>query len=140
MTKTLATWLAAGAVVCMGAVLTAANEKPTAAFQNLMKTAGGSLQSIGKNAEAKNYDGIAADAAKLKTTFAEVGKFWTEKKVETALTACRSTYQAANDLETAAKAKNDDGIAAARKSLGAGCQGCHSQHREKTADGFDIKY
>lgn len=131
---------ALGATLLLGVTLTAANEKPSAAYTNLMKTAGATLQSVGKNADAKNYDGIVKDAGTLKSTFAEVGKFWTEKKVETALTACRSTFQAADALETAAKAKSDDGIAAARKSLGAGCQSCHSQHREKVADGFEIKF
>lgn len=134
------TWMALGGVLLLGASLTAAAEKPTPEFQTLMKTAGGTLQSIGKNADAKNYDGLVADAGTLKSTFAEVGKFWTAKKVDTALTACTATYRAATELEAAAKAKNDDGIATARKSLGAGCQSCHTQHREKTADGFQVKY
>ena len=140
MTKKTMTAFTAGTILWLGVSLLAANEKPTPAFVDQMKAAGAALQSIGKSAEAKNYDAIAADAAKLKATFAEVGKFWTAKKVETALTACTNTYKAASDLETAAKAKNDDGIAAARKSLGAGCQSCHTQHREKTETGFDIKY
>jgi cytochrome c556 len=131
-------WAALGAVFALGASLSAA-EKPTENYTKLMRTAGASMQSIGKNADAKNYDAIAADAATLKSTFTEVGKFWTEKKIETALTACRATFQAASDLETAAKAKNDEGIATARKALGGGCQSCHMQHREKTADGFEIK-
>jgi len=134
------TWLALVGVLCLGTGLNAATEKPTEAFKTLMKTAGATMQSIGKNADAKNYDAIVADAGTLKTTFAEVGKFWTEKKVDTALAACKATYQAATDLETAAKAKNDEGIASARKAIGAGCQSCHTQHREKTADGYDIKY
>ncbi|MGE3511878.1 MAG: hypothetical protein AB7N65_23675 [Vicinamibacterales bacterium] len=140
MKPTTFTWMALAGVALLGVTLAAANEKPTPEYQGLMKQAGGALQSVGKNAEAKNYDGLIADAGTLKAAFAEVGKFWTAKKVDTALNACKATYQAATELETAAKAKNDDGIAAARKSLGAGCQSCHSQHREKTADGFQIKY
>ena len=65
---------------------------------------------------------------------------WSLAATSAALAGTTGRAALAGELETAAKAKNDDGIAAARKSLGAGCQSCHTQHREKTETGFDIKY
>ena len=62
------------------------------------------MRSIGQSVEAKNYDGIATDAAALQEVFAEVGKFWRERDIEDALATCGATYQAAAAIETAANA------------------------------------
>lgn len=116
-------------------------EKAPESFQQAMKSNGATLQKLGKDVDAKDYDAVAGDASTLKKNFMEVvGKYWTEKKNEDGLNKCKAAFAASNDLEKAAKAKNDTGIADARKALGAACQGCHQAHREKLPDGsFDVK-
>ena len=125
-------------VLCV-AVMTTANvtaaEKAPDSFTKIMKDTGGSLQKLGKDVDAKDYDAVAMGAASIKAGFAEVGKFFTERKTEDALASCGAAYKAAGDLEAAAKAKNDMGIADARKALTGACASCHTAHREKQPDG-----
>lgn len=48
--------------------------------------------------------------------------------------------KAAADLETAAKAKSEEGVTAAQRAVGAVCAACHMAHRERLQDGtFEIK-
>ena len=118
-----------------------ANEKPTAAFQQAMKDNGAAMGKIGKDADAKDYTALAADAAALKAAFmGPVGKYFTDAKMDAALAKCKEAFAASEALEKAAKEKNDMAIADARKAVGASCAGCHTAHREKLADGsFEIK-
>jgi hypothetical protein len=117
-----------------------ANEKPTPEFQGLMKsnsTANGALRT---QIPAKDYDGIAASAATLKENYAKIEAFWVAKKVEDAIALAKTGAKGAADLEAAAKAKNDEAIAAANKTMGSTCAGCHSAHREQLPDkSFEIK-
>ena len=127
------------AVLCAAAVCVAglmAAEPAPEAFVTVMKSTGASLQKLGKDVDAKDYDAVAAGAASIKAGFAGVvGKYFTEKKIADALESCTAAYKAAGDLEAAAKAKNDAGIADARKALTGACASCHTAHREKQPDG-----
>ena len=38
-------------------------------------------------------------------------------------------------LETAAKAKNEEGVATASRAVNGTCMGCHTAHRERLPDG-----
>ena len=81
-----------GVVVLLG-VMAMAQEEPTADYVALMQDAGAKAKSISQNIEAKNYDGIAADAAAIMAVFVEdttvrpsswscaqeVGAFWIEQ-------------------------------------------------------------
>ena len=116
-----------------------ASEKPPADYVKAMKEINAANMALRGHVTAKDYDGIAKDAAALKQPFETGLKYWSDKKVEDATGWAKDAVKAAGDLEEAAKAKNDDGIAAARKALGATCQSCHMEHREKTADGYEIK-
>jgi cytochrome c556 len=122
-------------------VAVSANEKAPAAFQQAMKDNGAALQKIAKDAEAKDYDAIAAGAAAMKATFmGPVGKYFTDTKMDAALAKCKEAYAAADNLEKAAKSKNEMSVAEARKAMGAACAGCHTAFRERLADGsFEIK-
>ncbi len=132
-------WVTLGAVALLAAALSA-QETPTESYVKLMRAASASRRSIGQNVEAKNYDGVATDAAALQEVFAEVGKFWAERDVEDAMASCRVTYQAAAAIETAAKAMDDEAIAASVQALGGGCQSCHAAHREGPRGGpYTIK-
>jgi cytochrome c556 len=89
---------------------------------------------------AKDYEAIAADAAALTGPLTVGAKFWEARKDAEAAGWATGAAKAAADLETAAKAKNDDGIAAAQKTIGASCQTCHTAHRTKMPDGtYEIK-
>jgi len=87
-----------GAMVMSGVVMHA-QEEPSAEYVELMKQAGAKAQSIGQHMEAKNCDGIAADATELQEIFQGVGKFWTERDVQDALEACMQTYKGAQALQ-----------------------------------------
>jgi cytochrome c556 len=134
-------WMALGgvAVLIMAVSQIMANEKPTAALQDAMKSNGATIQKLGKDVDAKDYDAIAGDAATFKKNFGGAGGYFTTMKMDDALGKCKMAFGAANDLEKAAKAKDETAVADARKALGGACGGCHMAHREKVADGFEVK-
>jgi len=119
-----------------------ANEKPTMEYQDLMKSNGAAAGPMGLrgHVNAKDYDAIAKDAATLKANFTKIEAFWTQKKVDDAINFAKAGGKAASDLETAAKAKDDAGIAAAQMAITPSCGGCHMAHRERLPDmSFEIK-
>ena len=119
-----------------------ANEKPTADFQNLMKSNAAASGPMGLRGHvpAKDYDAIAKDAATLKGNFDKIEEFWTKKKVDDAVTFAKNGKKAADDLEKAAKAKDDAAVTAANTALTGTCGGCHMAHRERLPDmSFEIK-
>jgi cytochrome c556 len=142
MTRFLAAALIAATPVAAATLFAQAPvEKPPEAYQKLMQQVGPTNQAIAKKVEAKDHGGIAADAASLRKVLADVEAFWKARKAEAAVKFAVAAQAAATELETAAKAMSDSGIAAARKTLGAQCMGCHTAHRDKMADGtWGIKY
>ena len=117
-----------------------ANEKPSESYQKAMKDLGAANQSLRNNVTAKDYDAIAKDAATFKASFAVAQSFWTGKQVDDAMKLAQDGAKAAADLETAAKAKSEEGVAAAQRAVGATCAVCHMAHRERLQDGtFEIK-
>jgi len=133
------------ATACMAVVLglgiVSAFEKAPEDYVKAMKGINAANQQVRAHVTAKDYAGLEADAAALKP-FAEVtAKFWNDKKTDDAIKMSADFSKAVADLATAAKAKNDDGIAAASKAIGGSCQGCHMAHRSpRAADGtYEIK-
>ncbi len=117
-----------------------ANEKPSAAYVKAMKDMQSATMAVGAAVTAKDYDAVARHAATFKASFTISESFWTAKKVDDAIATSKAGLKGATDLETAAKAKNDEGIAAARRGVAGTCGGCHMAHRERLADGtFEIK-
>jgi mono/diheme cytochrome c family protein len=119
-----------------------ANEKPTMEFQNIMKSNAATNGAMGLRAHiaAKDYDAIAKDAATFKENFTKVEAFWTARKVDDAIKFAKTAHEAAEDLEKAAKAKDDAAILAAQMKLTPNCAGCHMAHREQLPDKtFEIK-
>lgn len=129
-----------GAMLLAGAALTLlAGEKAPDSYVKLMKDAGATAGSLRKNTEAKDYSAIAKDAAKFQSIYADAKTFWEPRKAEAASSALGAGAKAAADLAAAAGAKSDDGIASASQALMKSCGTCHTAHREKVADGFEIK-
>ena len=106
-----------------------------------MKDTNTASQSLRGHVPAKDYDGIAADAAALRKLFADTEAFWAARKVDDAIGFAKMGGRAASDLETAAKARNDDAVATAARSVNGTCMGCHTAHRERLPDGSsEIKH
>jgi cytochrome c556 len=119
-----------------------ASEKPTTDYQDIMKSKAAANGPMGLRGHipAKDYDAIAKDAATLRANFAKLETFWTARKVDDAINFSKAGGKAAADLEAAAKAKNDGGIAAAQMALAPNCGGCHMAHREQMPDkSYEIK-
>src|SRR6185295_13188284 len=132
-------WGVVAAVVVFGLTVIA-NEKPTAEFQDVMKSNGATNGALRMHIMAKDYDGVAADAATLKGNYAKIEAYWTAKKVDDAIAFAKTGVKGAADLETAAKAKNDEGVAAAGRAVASTCGGCHMAHREQLPDkSYEIK-
>jgi len=139
MRKTLG-FAVLGSVLVLG-LSVAANVKPPADFQAAMKENGATLQKLAKDAEAKDYDAVAADAAILKKNFmGPVGKYFTDAKNDDGLKQCTAAFTAAEGLEKAAKAKDEMAVGAARKTLQGTCGSCHTAHRVQLEDKtYEIK-
>ena len=119
-----------------------ANEKPTMEFQTIMRSNAATNGAMGLRAHitAKDYDAIAKDAATFKENFSKIETFCTQKKVDDAVKFAKTAHEAAEDLEKAAKAKDDAAIMTAQMKIGATCGGCHMAHREQLPDKtFEIK-
>ena len=124
--------LAAASVLAIGV---GANEKPSDEYVKSMKDTNVAAQSLRKDVEAKDYNAIAKDAATLKALFAGTEEFWTKRNAEDAVAAAKAAGKAAEDLESAAKAKNEEGIIASAKAVNGACKTCHDAHRERLPDG-----
>ena len=127
-------WLALGAAAAFGLAVMASEKAPDSYVKN-MKDTNAAAQSLRKNVEAKDYDGVAKDAATLKDLFSSTEEFWTKRNAEDAVTAAKAGVKAATDLETAAKGKDAAAVADAAKSVNGTCKTCHDAHRERLPDG-----
>jgi hypothetical protein len=127
--------LAAFATGAVAIVAVSAGEKPPESYVKLMKDTNTAAQSLRGHVPAKDYDAMAADAAALKKLFADTEAFWTARKVDDAMGFAKTGAKAAADLEAAASAKNEEGIATAARAVNLTCQGCHTAHRERLPDG-----
>lgn len=128
-------------LVALAAMLiaTTAFAQSDADYQGYMKAIAGANGSLGKNIEAKNAAGAAADAQKLADTFKQVEAFWQGRNVADAVAFAQKGGAAATATANAAKAGNLDDAAASAKTIGPNCGGCHMAHRDKTDAGFKIK-
>jgi cytochrome c556 len=128
------------AISTFACAMVIASEKPTAEYQNLMKSNGSTAGTLRMHIMAKDYDAIANDAATLKSNLAQIETFWTQKNVSDAVTFAKTGQKAAMDLESAAKTKDEGAIAAAAMVINGACGSCHMAHRERLPDmTFEIK-
>lgn len=124
--------LAAGALAIVTVI---AGEKPPESYVKLMKDTNTVAQALRGHVQAKDYDAIAADAAALNKLFADTEAFWTARKIDDAIAFSKTGAKGAADLEAAAKAKNEEGVATAARAVNGTCLGCHTAHRERLPDG-----
>jgi cytochrome c556 len=131
------------AAVCAAVVVgftAMANEKPSPEYQTAMKNMGAANAGLRGDVTNKDYAAIEKHAATFKASFTVADAYWTGKKTEDAMKLAKDGLKGAADLDTAAKAKNDEGIAMAQRGIGATCRGCHMAHREQLPDmTYEIK-
>lgn len=130
------------AAVVFGLTLVA-DEKAPESYSTAMKSAGATAAPLRMKlmATPKDFDSIAKDAATFKGIFATALDYWTQKRVDDAIGFAKAAATAAADLETAAKAKNEEGVTAAGGKVTGACATCHMAHRSaRLPDGtYEIK-
>ena len=121
----------------------AADEKAPESYSTAMKSAGATAAPLRMKlmATPKDFDAIAKDAATFKTIYATALDYWSQKKVDDAIGMAKAAATAAADLETAAKAKNEEGVSTAGAKVVGACAACHMAHRSaRLPDGtYEIK-
>jgi hypothetical protein len=127
--------LAAASAGLLAGVSLRAGEKPPESYVKLMKDTNAAAQALRGHVQAKDYDAIATDAATLKSLFADTEAFWTPRKAEDAIGFAKTGASAAADLESAAKARDEEKVGTAARAVNGTCQGCHTAHRERLPDG-----
>ena len=126
-------------LVASMAVAVRAAEKPPADFQKAMKDLGAAMGALAKPGASEEYAQAKTHAQSSKDAFAVVVKYWNAKGAADAIKLADTGAKAAADLFVSADLSSSEGIQAAMKDMGATCAACHTAHREKTADGFEIK-
>lgn len=123
--------LVAGAVLMSGALY--ASEDPPQEHVDLMKALGKQMGDMRKGIE------VEKNATDMAETLKKVGAFWKARGSDVAMKSCGETRRGALAAAKAAAANDKAAIGDAGKAIGAGCKGCHDQHREKTTvDGKEI--
>jgi hypothetical protein len=133
--------------IALGGLVLRASEKPTEAYQQLMKDLSAAnsalrtdLKSIESAGAYPDYNPIEKDAAALKAAFEKTAGFWAEKKADDAVKLAQDGVKHADAIEAARKGKDYDALMTAAAELGKTCGGCHAAHREKQPDGsYEIK-
>jgi hypothetical protein len=108
-------------------------------YQGWMKMNAANAGSLGKNIQAKNGEGAAADAMKLEATLKQVEAYWQQKNVPDAVGFAQKGQAAAAAVAKAASAGDMDTAMAQMKSMQGNCGGCHMAHREGTPGSFKMK-
>jgi cytochrome c556 len=123
-------------LLCLvAAVAASAFADDQADFQAWMKTTGGTMAKLRKEAEAKAYSDIATDAATLEGVFKHVEEYFAKTNTADAVAGAQAGVAASKKLAEAAKASDADGVAASLKAIAGTCSGCHTAHREKLPEG-----
>jgi len=131
-------WVVIAMAGVFAVTVVAASEKPPESYVAAMKTINTTNAAMRQHLAAKDYTGLEADAKAFKPAFETALKFWEDKKVEDAIGWAKAVAKANEDLEKAAKDKNDEAIGIAAKAIGSSCQTCHTAHRDRQPDGTSL--
>lgn len=99
------------------------------------------MKEIQGGVKAGDGAAVAKAAAKINAAFLDVEKFWTAKASEVGIKSSKESLAASKVLaETAATSSAED-LMGKVKVLGGSCRTCHTQHRDKNAEGkYIFKY
>jgi cytochrome c556 len=106
-----------------------------AEYQGWMKSIGATAGSLRKNLEAKNAEAAAADAKKLQEILGHTQSYWGQKHVDDATRFAADAGTGFGEVAQEAAAGKFEDASATLKTTSANCGGCHTAHREKSADG-----
>jgi cytochrome c556 len=115
--------------------VTVVAQDDNAEYHGWMKSAGATAGSLRKNLEAKNADAAAADAKKLQEIFGHVHSYWSDKHIDDATKFAMDAGTGFGEVAKQAAAGKFEDASATLKTTSANCGGCHTAHREKSADG-----
>lgn len=104
-----------------------------------MKAAAKSQKGAAKGIAAKDGPGVAADAKVMEDSFKGIEDYWAKKGATDAADFAKTARTGSADIAKAAAAGDFEAANAAMAKVGAACQGCHTAHRGKGPDGFQIK-
>ncbi len=127
-----------GFIASNGFALWAA-EAPSAEYVTAMKTLGGAVQGLMKPGGFEDFEAAQKAATDMKAAFAVVDKYWKAKGDTEAVSLVATGTKGAGDLGVVAGMSSAEGIEAAVKDIAGTCAPCHTAHREKVGDGFQIK-
>ena len=106
-----------------------------------MEVADGAMKEIQCGAKAGDGAAVAKAAAKIHAAFPEVEKFWTAKGSEVGIKASKDSLAASKVLADTAASSTPEELMGKVKMLGGSCRSCHTQHRDKNAEGkYIFKY
>jgi cytochrome c556 len=103
-------------------------EDPPADHVQWMKDLGAQMGALRKGVD------IEKNATAMQAALKQTGAFWKTRNSDIAMKSCGESYKGAAAVAKAFAANDKEGIAAGMKMIGAGCKGCHDQHREKISD------
>jgi len=110
------------------ASLCLASEVPPPEHVKIMKDLGGQMGAIRKGVD------VEKNASAMVAACEQTAEWWKKRNSDVANKAASDAVAGAKALLEAAKAGNQQGVMAGMKMTGAGCKGCHDQHREKISD------
>jgi hypothetical protein len=127
-------------VAALGISVMAANEKPSTAMQEVMKSNMAANASVRAAVKSSDFATMLKDAGAYRANFAYIDAYFSHKKLDAAATMAKNGLKAAMDLEAAATAKDAAAADKAVTAVTATCGGCHKQFREQLADKtYEIK-
>ena len=127
-------------VVALGISVMAANEKPSAAMMEVMKSNAATNATARAAEKANDYATLARDAATYRANLAYIDGYFSAHKMDAAATIAKGGLKGAMDLEAAATAKDAAAVAKAMLAVTGTCGACHKQFRQQLADKtYEIK-
>lgn len=104
-------------------------------LQPFMKTVAAANGALRKAVTEKDATQTTTNAQKMADAFVKVQAHFEEDHLTDGVNFAKTAHEASMGLIAAANAGDWDKASDGLKALGATCQGCHAQYREKLPDG-----
>lgn len=116
----------AGFILAAG--VSVAAEDPPENYKQWMKDLGAQMGAMRKGVD------VEKNAIAMQASLKLADGFWKSRHSEIAEKSSNESFKGAEAVAKAFAANDKEGVAAGMKMIGAGCKGCHDQHREKISD------
>jgi cytochrome c556 len=131
----MATTVLNGAMVDLARRLPPPMTPAEEAFSKVMKRVGPAFAALRKGIEASSADLAREQAVVLRQAFAETEAFWKARGGADAIGWAQDARKQAESIERGVAGGRWDEVKASATELGAACQSCHAQYRERFDDG-----